>query len=110
MSSGPSDKSKLVSLSPEEFNSVVKRVHNFLVNRAEKAKEKMIATPTPRSELNEVEAAKDVFVFVHMMELIEYMSNEIHDLRDMVHSSVDEMDTEPEMPEMYTAKKTSYPN
>jgi N-glycosylase/DNA lyase len=74
----------LVTLDPEEFNDVVKRVHSFLLSRAERAKEKKELKPSNKTQSNHVEAAKDVFVFVHMMELIEQMSEEISDLRDIL--------------------------
>ena len=109
MSSGPGSKSKLVSLSPDEFNSVVKRVHSFLMNRAERAKDKFNRSPSEKSEEKEIEAAKDVFVFVHMMELIEHMAGEIHDLRDLLSEAQEEL-SEPEVPEMYSTKKGSFVN
>lgn len=77
----------LVTLDPEEFNDVVKRVHTFLLNRAERAKEKKEIQPSERAQSKHIEAAKDVFVFVHMMELIENMSEEISDLRDILAAS-----------------------
>lgn len=76
----------LVTLDPEEFNDIVKRVHEFLLARAQKAKEKKEAKPSDRASENHIEAAKDVYVYVHMMELIERMSEEISDLRDILTS------------------------
>lgn len=76
----------IITMDPEEFNEVVKRVHSFLLNRVEKAKEKKDAKPSERSSEKHIEAAKDVFVFVHMMQLIEQMSEEISDLRDIIES------------------------
>lgn len=112
MSDGPKSKPeelRLITLDPEEFNSVVRRVHEMLSGRVDKAKASKDAKPTRRREGKHVEAAKDLFVFVHMMELIEHMSSEIADLREAmvalgVHADEDEI------PEMYSAKKTPYMN
>jgi len=118
MSDGPKklEEVRIVTVDPEEFNEIVKRVHEMLANRMEKAKEKKETRPTKRSRKNHVEAAKDVHVFSHMIKLIEHMSHEISNLRDMLSSIGEFTDGGPDMsegpgvPEMYTSKKTSYPN
>ena len=79
------------------------------MNRAERAKAKYNLSPSERTETKEIEAAKDVFVFVHMMELIEHMAGEIHELRDLLQDASEEL-AEPEMPEMYSVKKGDFIN
>ena len=116
MSDGPKSKPpeemKIVTVDPEEFNEIVKRVHEMLSNRMEKAREKKDMRPTKRSYKNHVEAAKDVYVFAHMIQLIEHMSHEISDLRDMLSVSGDFEDDGPSavIPDMFSAKKTNYLN
>jgi len=85
----------VVTLDQEEFNEVCKRVHSFLLSRAEKAKKKCDAKPTKRSSSMHVEASKEVFVFVHLLELVENMTEEISDLRSIISnvSGPDEDDT-----------------
>ncbi len=113
MPSGPENKpeeKQMVVLSPEEFNAVVKRVHEFLLFRTEKARAKKEAKPSDRAESKHLEAAKDVFVFVHMLELIEHMAAEIADLRGML-AAMGVENQEVELPEMFAvAKKTGYLN
>ncbi len=116
MSDGPKNKPpeelKIVTVDPEEFNEIVKRVHEMLSNRMDRAKEKKEMRPTKRSYKNHVEAAKDVYVFAHMIQLIEHMSHEISDLREMLSTVGDFVDEGPnaDMPNMFSSKKTSYLN
>ena len=112
MSDGPKSKPeelRLITLDPEEFNSVVHRVHELLSGRVDKAKASKDAKPTRRREGKHIEAAKDLFVFVHMMELIEHMSSEIADLRDTL-TAVGVHEEGDEIPEMFAAKKTPFLN
>lgn len=111
MSNGHENKQEevtLVSLDPEEFDQVVKRVHNFLLKRVTKAKEKKDAKPSERAADKHVEAAKDVFVFVHMIELIEHMSERIAELQGIIAG--EGPTTNLEVPEMFSLKKGSYLN
>ncbi len=94
MSDGPEKKPEgplVITMTTEEFGQVCRRVHKFLLDRADKNKNKRDTKPTKRSTENAVEAAKDVFAFVHLMEMVEEMTQEIYDLRQMV-SAVDEDD------------------
>jgi len=109
MSSGHELKEKkLITVDPEEFNEIVKRIHGLLLSRSEKAKDKKEMRPTRRSMSNHVEAAKDAFVFSHMIELIEHMSSEISNLRDMM-SNFGDM-SGPDLPDVFSPKKTNFPN
>lgn len=99
-----------MTLDQEEFNSVVKRVHEMLLVRAEKANDRKKTRPTPRSISKHVEAAKDVYVFIHMMELIEHMSHEISDLREMLSAIGDVEDEDTRMSDIFSAKKKNYIN
>lgn len=56
----------------------------MLLDRADKSKQKRDTKPTKRSNENYAESAKDVFAFVHLMEMVEEMTQEIYDLRQMV--------------------------
>lgn len=111
MSNGPnkSEEMQLITMDPEEFNQVLKRLHEFLLKRAEKAKEKKSLKPSHRAEVSHIEAAKDVFVLVHMIELVEHMSGEISELRAILSAmGADEVDSP--VPEMFSSKKTGYLN
>jgi hypothetical protein len=107
---------KLVTLDPEEFDAVVKRVHVLLLHRLHRAKIKKDNKPSERSDENHIESAKDVFVFVHMLDLIEHMSAEISDLRDLVTSMGGDINAprDPEeglgFPELFTGSRTKYKN
>lgn len=96
----------LITLDTDEFNRVVQRVQDFLLSRAQKAKEKKKAHPTKKSVSNHIETAKDVYVFTHMVELIEHMSEEIADLRDIL-AVTEKMDEayDSGMPKLFTNKK-----
>jgi hypothetical protein len=104
------DEMKLITVDPEEFNDIVKRVHGLLVNRVEKAKDRKDAKPTKRADKNHVEAAKDAFVFVHMMELIEHMSSEISDLREIIAGLGEAQQEGLDLPDMFSPKKTHFLN
>jgi hypothetical protein len=102
---------RLITLEPEEFNRVVKRVHDLLVRRMESARKRSGGRPTDKAERNHVEAAKDHFVFTRMMELIEHMSGEISDLQDILAANEPEQESDPtELPEMFAPKKTNFIN
>ena len=103
---------KLITLDPEEFNEVVKRVHAFLLSRVENAKVKKDLRPTVRTETNHIETAKDVYVFVQMMDLIEHMSAEISDLREIISAvgANRQADQELGLPEMFAGKRTKFLN
>lgn len=102
----------VVTLDQEEFNEVCKRVHAFLLNRAEKARERKEKKPSRRSLKNHIETSKEVFVFVHLLELVENMTEEITDLRGII-TSVSPDDEEPtarNVPELFTTNKKRYLN
>lgn len=115
MSDGPEKKPEsplVITMTTEEFGQVCRRVHKFLLDRADKAKLKRDDKPTKRSNENYAEAAKDVFAFVHIMEMVEEMTQEINDLRAMVSAmDVEEADEDPlSVPEMFTTRKKRYLN
>jgi len=101
---------KLITVDPEEFNEIVKRIHKLLVSRADNAKDKKEMRPTKKSRSNHVEAAKDAFVFSHMIELIEHMSHEISNLREMLTSFNDVPEMGPDLPDVFAPKKTHFLN
>ena len=113
MSSGPKKSSPetpvYISMDHEEFGDVCRRVHEMLLSRAEKAKNRRDVRPTSRSEKNHIEAAKDAFAFSHMMELVEAMSEEISNLREIVITS-GEMRESSETPEMFSGPKKKFLN
>lgn len=84
MSNGPKKKQEettFVTLDAQEFNQVCKRVNELLTSRAQKAWEKKCSRPSPKATENHIEASKDAFAFIHLMDLVEHMTNEIHELR-----------------------------
>ncbi len=103
------DESQLINLKPEEFNSIVQRVHGLLVRRIERAHARKQAHPSERSASNYIEVSKDAVVFVHMMKLIEHMSYEIGDLRQMLTALGASKGTS-DLPELFGPKKTNLPN
>lgn len=72
---------KFITLDADEFNQVCHRVHKLLTERADKAWQKHQKKPSQKSSDSHVEASKDAFAFVHLLELVEHMTAEIHDLR-----------------------------
>lgn len=75
----------------EEFNKVCKRLNEMLTARVEKAWEKKRRRPTKKADQSHIEASKEAFAFIHLLDLVEHMSAEIHDLR-MEMAVVTEMD------------------
>lgn len=109
----------VVTLDQEEFNKVCKRVHSLLMTRVEKAREKKEKQPTKKATHNHIEASKEVFVFVHLLELVENMTEEISDLRAIISQVAGEDDDDDETPrrnvttttpEMFSMKKKTYLN
>lgn len=108
----------VVTLDQEEFNKVCKRVHSLLMSRADKAREKKENRPSKKSTVNHIEASKEVFVFVHLLELVENMTEEISDLRAIISQVTgveeDEQEERPNptknVPEMFTMNKKNYLN
>lgn len=85
------------------------------MSRVEKARAKKERSPTKRSAENHIEASKEVFVFVHLLELVENMTAEISDLRSVISQVTgDEDEDRPNptrgWPEMFTSKKKNYVN
>lgn len=104
----------VITMTTEEFGEVCRRIHKFLLDRADKTKAKRDARPTKRANENHIETAKDVFAFVHLMQMVEEMTQEIHDLRSMVSSMADGDEGEESefttLPEMFTTRKKHYLN
>jgi hypothetical protein len=98
----------VVSLSTEEFGQICQRVHKHLLDRAEDAHEKCKKHPTDRSRDVQVETAKDVFVFVHLMELVEGMTKEILEHRQRLAENM--VDDPSEIPELFSTAKKEYLN
>lgn len=94
-----SDDSELehVTLSVEEFNEVIHRVHHILGNRVERAWRKRCTAKTDRNVKSHVEASKDAFAFMHVLSLIDSMTEEIHMLRVHIEQLSDE-DESPRFP------------
>jgi hypothetical protein len=103
-------KIEVVTVDQDEFNEVLKRVHQMLISRAEKARDKNIAHPTERNDEKRIEAIKDVYALVHMMELVEHMSEEITDLRELMHLEESDENVTTETPEMFSQSKTKFMN
>ena len=104
-------KIEVVTVDQDEFNDVLKRVHRMLISRAEKARDKHLAHPTPLNDTKRIDAVKDVYALVHMMELVEYMSEEITDLRELMHLEEQlEGNVTTETPEMFSQDKTKFIN
>lgn len=77
---------KFITLDADEFNEVCQRVHGMLVTRANKAWQKHQMTQTDKSSNVHIETSKDAFAFIHLLELVEHMTEEIHELRMMTSS------------------------
>lgn len=88
MSSGHSKKEEIgarfITLDAEEFQKVCQRVHELLTTRAEKAWKKHQKSPNNKTSDSHVEASKDAFAFVHLMELVEHMTIRINDMQMMI--------------------------
>ena len=118
MSSGRGSKSdRMIVLQPEEFNDAMRRVHGLLVKRAESARERAEEHPSVRSERRDDEASKDAAAFVHMMHLIQQMTEEVEGLREVlegVRSGEVESITSDRVsawgPEMFSTDKKGYVN
>jgi hypothetical protein len=64
----------------------------------ERAWEKKSQRPSKRTSKNHVEAAKDAFAFIHLLDLVEHMSQEIYELRqemNLLSEMEEEADEEP---------------
>lgn len=111
MSSGPEwkDGRQLITIDEEEFNEVLKRVHGILINRVERAQAKKLAKPCKKTEERHIETIKDVFALTHMMELVEHMTEEIADLRDMLELQQTRKNNVQSF-EMFSAQKKDFVN
>ena len=120
MSAGRSNKKKepgmigphVVSLDPEEFNRVCRDVHRLLLARAEKARERKEKQPSKRAHDSHIEASKAVFVFIHLIELVENMTEEISDLRHIISEVTETEHSHPtsDVPEMFATNKKNFLN
>jgi hypothetical protein len=90
MSNGHEEKEMVyITMDPEEFNRVCRRLNEMLSSRVSKAWSKRNRLKTERAEQNHVEAAKDAYAFIHLLQLIEHMSEEICELRSELESLPD---------------------
>jgi hypothetical protein len=81
------------------------------MHRVEKAKEKMDSKPSDRSSNKHIEAAKDVFVFVHMLQMIEAQTEEITELRNFLDTvSEEEEPSQVSSFEQFSGSKKKYLN
>jgi len=101
---------QVITVDQEEFGTVLKRVHQLLIDRAERAQAKKIAKPTPKAEAKHVEAIKDVFALVYMMELVEHMTEEIADLREVLTLEGAQVEDTSSVPEMFAQSKARFIN
>ena len=106
--SGPN----VVTLDQEEFNRVCKKVHSHLMERVGRARLRKERNPGIAAERNFIELSKQVFVFVHLLELVDSMAEEISDLRSAIsHISADEEHGSPVSgPEMFSLAKKRFMN
>jgi hypothetical protein len=111
MSSGPEwkDGRQLITIDEEEFNDVLKRVHELLLSRVERAHTKKLAKPSKRAEEKHIETVKDVFALTHMIELVEHMTEEIAELRELVDFE-NRHSTAVSSFEMFSGNKKDYVN
>jgi hypothetical protein len=99
----------------EEFSAVVERVHQHLLDRAERAKDERDRDENPTTSSAHIEAVKDVFVLVHTLELIEHLSGEVAGLRNAIEEMggtiVEEGESAPNtLPQMFVTKPGTYLN
>lgn len=103
-----------ITMDPEEFNRVCKRLNEMLTSRVEKAWEKKSRRPTKKMVSNHIEATKDAFAFIHLLDLVEHMSEEIYHLRmelqTLGQEAMEEEDTQPNWLAPPGSKKKSYMN
>lgn len=97
----------MITLDPEEFNAVAKRLHQRLQDQLQEAKQRRDKRATKQAVSEHVEAAKELFVLVHMMELIEHLTEQLAALRDDVESA---SEPDSDMPELFAPKRTDYMN
>lgn len=98
-----------MTIDSEEFGSVLKRVHGMLLDRVEAAKQARDLYGGEEREREHVEAAKDVFVLVHMIELVQHLSEETGELRDVIAAmGVGEQGNG--MPALFASRKTDFLN
>ena len=86
MSNGPKGKhevgtTRFITLDADEFNKVCQRLHKMLSSRVDKAWKKHAKHPTDKSSDNHVEASKDAFAFIHLMEMVESMTAQIAEMQ-----------------------------
>ena len=104
------EETTFVTLNAEEFSRVCKRVNGMLTARVQRAWEKKRKQHSDKAASNHIEASKDAFAFIHLMDLVEHMSEEIHDLRMELAASDCNCDDDDRMAIVGDAKKRSYLN
>lgn len=110
MSGGRKEKRQetlMITLDPEEFNEVTKRLHQKLQDQLQEAKERRDKRATKQAVSDHVEAAKELFVLVHMMELIDHLTEEVATMRENIEKAAE---LDPDMPELFAPKRTDYLN
>ncbi len=102
----PEAEATYITMDPEEFNRVCRRLNEMLSSRVEKAWNKKNARPTRKSIDSHVEASKDAFAFIHLLDLVEHMSHEIYELRNQLRDGGDGETTEEPAGWSLSGKKT----
>jgi hypothetical protein len=80
-----SQEPQLITMTNDEFGPACQRIHSQLVSRMKKLKVKHDRGTATQDDF--VEASKDVFAFVHLMELVEAMTDEIAQLRSLAEAN-----------------------
>lgn len=102
-----------VTMDTEEFEAVLERVHRQLFDRAKEAQEAKEKSGSEEDTKAHIEAAKDVFVVVHLIELVEHLSGEVSELRSVVEEmgGVEiEVEALEQFPQMFSAPTGSFMN
>ena len=101
----------LVTVTTEEFGEICQRVHRHLLDRAEDAQHQRDQRATKRAIEKQVDTAKDLFVFTHLMSLVDSMTDEIAELRSIIEGMGAEFPEEEDvLPEMYSTPKKQFVN
>ena len=101
---------ELITVDPEEFNEILKRLHSMLITRAETARAKKEASPSEKNDSNHVEAIKDAFALTHLMQLVDAMTEEITDLRELLQFDAVEENPIVRPSKLHISKKTTFLN
>jgi hypothetical protein len=69
----------VITMTTEEFGQICKDVHKMFIDKCDEAKNKNKDHPTKKTKNEYVRCAKEAFVFSHLLELVDSMSNELND-------------------------------